>query len=498
MKQFQPDSESRVRQTRRQFLRWIPAVAGAMAAGQPLAGSARTILPEDDVPIRLPAAAAPTLGSAVDMPFRTKEEAIRACTLRRYWEERRGARSPYPLERVLGDNSLVESRLGLVNWPLVDETEDLNLGHFVFPISPFNVVADDGAQQFLHLSNTQVIANFRNREYLEQVHRRIFDRAVWAMDNGRHGTAIVEYDRPVADQKVERTVRLLHHYGVRTIIWGNEPNDPYTPWRDDLSSLFDMFSAAASTRNAYRLNDLELSLPGLAYFGHGEYLEKMLRAFKELQARRNPRDRAPFPVQRVADHYYGSVEAFLARIRMMRDIMSREGAGDLKYDVTEVGNPTLGGGQQKATDEQLATGFVPQISALAVGSGLVERVAFYALLDSSPDFSVMLEGNGHLSRRATYSSFLVMARLLARLVSTRLTEEAEIVRVQGSRSDGIGFQVVWSKVPDRDTWIDLPRGQRVFDAFGNELKEERPGQISLKPKSHPALAGPARIFISGR
>jgi hypothetical protein len=447
--------------------------------------------PPDELPLTPPT-------GALDMPFRTRDEAISDCTWRHYWEDRRSTPASSPLEKVLWDTSLSESRLGLANWPLLDETEDLNLGNFSFPISPFNTFADDGSQQFLLLSNTQVIANFRYSDYLERTHRRIFDRAVWAMDQGMVGTATVEFDRGLTYQKVQRIVGLLSYYGVTTIIWGNELNDPNAPWRDNLPALFDIVSAAAEARRDPGLASLDLCLPGLAYYGHGEYLQKMLRTFRDLQVKKYPKGPAGLPVQRVADHYYGPVDSFLPRVKLMRDIMAAEGAGNLKYDLTEVGNPTLDANQPRVTDDQLAEGYVPQIASLAIGSGWVDRLTYYSLLDANDDHSLMRIQDGRLVKKPAYRTLVLMAKLLARLKSASLVEEADRVRLDGTRTDGITLQIVWSKVTDQDLWTDLPQGKRVFDSQGQELKPERPNQIALKPKQHPALAGAARIIIGGR
>jgi len=238
-------------------------------------------------------------------------------------------------------------------------------------------------QQFLLFSNSQVIANFRDFDYLEYTQRRMFDRAVWAMREGRTGSCVVEFDRPLTAQKVERIARLLCYYGVKTIIWGNELNDPSTPWRDNLPALFDILTAAAATIRKVGLSGIDLSMAGLAYYGHGEYLQKSIRTFRELQRKRTPASPNDLPFQRVADHYYGPVDGLLQRIRIMRGIMSGEGVTQLKYDLTEMGNPTLEPNQQRASDLQLAEGYIPQVASIAIGSNLVDRISFYSLADIS-------------------------------------------------------------------------------------------------------------------
>ncbi len=486
--------------SRRQFFRWASLLAlfGALRPASPaLAGPVFA----DVHPSALPVSRDSTVASAIDasdLPLRKKEDAIRACLRRRVWAEGGLETRSSPLDRFLARTSLAESRLGLANWPILDETEDLAHGHFSFPISPYSTLVDDGSQRFLLVSNTIVIANFRHGDYLEQVQRRMFDRAVWAMSTGRVGMATVEFDRGLTGQKAGHLVRLLSGYGVKTIVWGNEPNSPYAPWRDNLAELFEIFSAAADVKNQYNLKDLDLSLPGLAYYGEGEYLQKMIRTMREMQKRRNGSASEDLPAQRVADHYYGPVEEFLPRIRKMREVMAKEGAGNLKYDLTEVGNPTLDPSQQKATDAQLAEGHIPQLSSLAVGSGIVDRFFYYSLLGSNYDDSITRVENGGLVLRPSYRSFIVMAKLLARLDKVSLSEEQDLVRMEGSRSDGIDFTVVWSKVPDRDLTVDLPKGRQLFDALGQEVKEANREQVTLKPKSHPYLAGPARILIGYR
>ncbi|HEX9016118.1 MAG TPA: hypothetical protein VF960_08985 [Chloroflexota bacterium] len=487
-----PGREPRALVSRRQLLGWVPGLAALAAAGSGQVSASTS------VPSALPvsALAAVSADDALDMPFRTREEAIVDCTRRRYWEDRRANQVPGPLEKILGIAPLTGSRLALANWPQLDETEDLNLGSFSFPISPFNITADDGIQQFLLFSNSQIISNFRHREYLEVVHRRIFDRAVWALDQGRNATAVVEFDRPVTDQKVDRIVKLLTYYGVRTIIWGNELNDPSAPWRDNLPALFDIYTTAARVLREMKANDVELCLPGLAYYGFGEYLQKMLRSFKDLQRGKFPKTPDDLPVQRIADHYYGAVEDLLPRIQIIRGILSSEGLSRLKYDLTEVGNPTLPPGQPRATDDQLADSFIPQIACLAVGSGMVERVTYYSLLDASDYYSFVRVDDDHLSLKPGYRAFVTMAKLLSGLKRASVVDDKQRVVFEGARSDGVEFQVVWSKVQDRELWTDLPERGRLFDVMGRETAAERPGQFALRPKQHPALAGPARIVIT--
>ncbi len=424
---------------------------------------------------------------------------MRACTQRRYaQEEKRNPVQLSALGQVLARTPLWESRLALANWPLMDEVEDLDLGNFSFPISPYTPVADDGMQRFLLISNSSIIANFRQWDYLERAHRRMFDRAVWAMDSGRTGVATVEFDRGLTDRKVDYMVRLLAGYGVKTIIWGNEPNSPYAPWRDNLPELFAIFSAAANARRQHALSDLELALPGLAYFGQGEYLQKMVRTFKELQKKGGaPGWAGDLPADRIVDHYYGPVDGFLARIKLMREIMSKEGVGNLKYDLMEVGNPAMDPGQQKIPDEQMAECHIPQVASLAVGSGLVDRFCYYSLLGSNWDDSITVVNDGRILKRPPYQAFVNMARLLARLDRAILTDSPDMVRLEGARNDGIDFTVLWSKVTDRELQAPLPRGKRVFSALGQEVKGDRPDRVVLRPKQHPLLAGPARILIAG-
>lgn len=481
--------------TRRQFLQAVPAIGAFAVTGSAL-DAARSAVSESESPAGQAMATVPELEtSALDMPFRKKKEAVTDCTWRRYWEDRRGTPPGSDLEQLLGNVSLADSRIGLANWPILDETEDLNLGHFSFPMSPFNTTADDGEQQFLLCSNSKMIASFREREYLEQVHRRIFDRAVWAMDSGRIGTAVVEFDRTFTDQKVARIVQLLSYYGIKTIIWGNELNDPNAPWRDNLPGLFEVFTSAAAVKQEYGLKDVDLCLPGIAYYAHGEYLQGMLRTFKDLQRKKFPKAPDNLPFQRVADHFYGPLEQFLPRVQMMKGIISTEGLGQITYDLTEVGNPAVEPGQPPVSDQQLAHGFIPQVAALAMASAAVGRVLYYSLLDSSDEHSLTSIYNGRLVMKSAYRSLVQVAKLLAGFKRIGLTDEKDRARVEGTRSDGKDFMVAWSKVSDQDLWLNVPEKTRVFDALGQAVSPERPNQVALKPKQHPAMGGPARILV---
>lgn len=333
---------------------------------------------------------------ASDIPTRSVSEAISGCLVRREAEGKRAVASPNPLWQLLA-TPLSQSRIGLNNWPMLEESEGLEIGHFHFAISPYTAFVDDGRQRFLLFGNSPFAAGFRGNDYLEEVQRRMFDRAVWAMNNGSHGAAVVEFDRPISRSRVDRIVRALYEYGVRTIIWGNEPNDPGAAWRDNLPELVKAFSAAAETRKRQGLDDLQLALPGMAYFGQGEYLQKLLGTFDALLPGWSGGDPRYLPFQRVVDHYYGPVDGFLQRLTSMREAMARVKLNDLKFDLMEVGNPTINHGQQKAADEQLAEGYIPQIASLAVASGMVDRLYFYSLLDADDGFSLAGIQNGRLA-----------------------------------------------------------------------------------------------------
>ena len=512
-------SEQRGRISRRQLLRRVPA----LAAGVVLSSAIATVRADGDPPPTLELSPAETqlpdardgalrsqkqmMDSCVargnslpsDIPPRFPVEAIESCLSRRQSEGRNSVTPPTPLQQVLGDTGMWESRLGLNNWVILEEAEELNLGHFRFAISPYTAFVDDGRQRFLLMGNGAYVGSFRGNDYLEDVQRRMFDRAVWCMANGRQGTAVVEIDRPLSAEKVSRIVRGLYDWGVRTVIWGNEVNDPGAVWRDNLPELVKIFTAAADTKKEHGLDDFEISLPGMAYYGQGEYLQKLLGTFRALVpswGRGRPSEYLPF--QRVVDHYYGPVNGFLQRLTLMRQTMAKEGLNDLKFDLAEVGNPGGSDGQPIATDQQMAEGYIPQVTSLAVASGMVDRLFFYSALDSNDRYSLVRIENGRLVKKVSYQAFVTMAGLLARLSRVSWSETAETMGVEGSRSDGIEFTVLWSKVADRDVGVPLPSGKRVFDALGQEVREADPRQVTLRPASHPALAGPARILVSRR
>jgi len=329
------------------------------------------------------------------------------------------------------------------------------------------------------------------------VQRRIFDRAVWAMANGRQGTAVVELNRPLSRDRVVRLVRSLYEYGVRTIIWGNEPNDPGAAWRDNLPELVKTITTAAEVKKQYTLDDLENSLPGMAYFGQGEYLQKLLETFDALIPGWASGSSKYLPFQRVVDHYYGPVDGFLQRLTAMRETMARLGLNDLKFDLAEVGNPTANDGQ-RATDDQLAEGYIPQISSLAIASGMMDRLYYYSLLDGNDGYSLARVENGGLAVKRSYRAFVTMAMLLSNISGISRSETGDTMRVDASRNDGIEFSVVWSKAAGGDVVVAVPPGKRVFDVFGSEVREPNPQQVVLRPRGHPLLAGPARILISRR
>lgn len=519
MKDPRGQSKERGKISRRQILRFVPALA-AGAVLKPAAVWARPEVQPTPPPglapgqTQLPDTREGALRSEKelidacvargnllhsDIPLRSPREAVASCLARRQLEQSKVAQQLSPLHQLLSATPLAESRLGLSHWTILEEAEDLNLGHFRFPISPYNPFVDDGSQRFLLLGNYPLVGDFRGRDYLEDVQRRMFDRGVWAMANGCHGTAVVEFDRPTSPEKVSRMIRALYEYGVRTVTWGNELNDPGAPWRDNLPELVKIFAAAAETKSRYNLDDLDLSLPGLAYYGNGEYLQKLLRTFGAVLPKRVPGDPSKsLPFQRVVDHYYGPIEGFLQRLTLMRETMAKEGLNGLKFDLAEVGNPTIHEGQQPATDEQLAESYLPQITSLAVASGMMDRLYYYSMLDRHDGYSLARIENGALVKKPSYSAFITMARLLSRLSKIAWSETGETMRVDGTRTDGIEFTVAWSRISGRDAVMAVPPGRRVFDALGQEVKEPDPQHVVLRPKGHPSLAGPARLLISGR
>ena len=518
METMEPRDRSRDpgRVSRRQLLGYLSALAAGVALspatvsarpeGEPPLASdlppAQTQLPDtrdgalqsQKESIEAGVAGGNTLPS--DIPTRSPSEAVASCLARRQPEEKNRS-APSALQQLLA-TPLSQSRIGLNSWPMLEESEELDLGHFRFAISPYVPFVDDGKQRFLLFGNYPLIGGFRGRDYVEDVQRRMFDRAVWVMANGCQGTVVVEFDRPLSTDRVGHIVRALYDYGVRTIIWGNEPNDPGAAWRDNLPELVKIFSAAADTRKRYNLDDLELALPGMAYFGQGEYLQKLLQTFDALLPGWSDGSSKYLPFQRVTDHYYGPIDGFLQRLTEMRQTMAKVGLNDLKFDLAEVGNPTVNQGPL-VTDQQLAEGYIPQITSLAVASGMMDRLYFYSALDAGDDrYSLTRIENGGLVMKPSYQAFVTMARLLSRLSNISWSETGETMRVDGSRTDGVEFTVVWSKVTDRDVVVPVPSGKRVFDALGSEVKLPDPQQVALSPRVHPALAGTARVLFSRR
>ena len=279
---------------------------------------------------------------------------------------------------------------------------------------------------------------------------------------------------------------------------GNEPNHPAVAWRDNPQRFYEASVTAKKTLETIGAKNVLISLPGLAHYGGDEYLAKLIKEFTALSYNHTERANPPFlPVDIVSDHFYGSIQDLLPRIMLMRARMKKEGIGDKKYFITEIGNPKGDFRQNEITNQELAECYIPQVLSLAVGSQLVDRIFYYSLYDATnAEHSLAKRQDGKLEKTPAYTSWSVMTRLLARTNHISLTQERNHDRVDGKRRDGIHFSVLWATHMEEPAYVPIPKDAKVFSALGQELKERSEETLLLPPPSRDSLGGPAAIFLS--
>jgi hypothetical protein len=477
--------------TRRNFLRVCAGVTGGVLLHlnaltesiDPPINTSASNLPQE-IPLPQVVSLSPRL--------RTIEEAVVVNQSRLSNPEQAIIRLPENALEKKVNTQLLESRIGLVNghfWPGED------VANFAFPVSPHLDRATFKTQEFPLFINNQKVLDFYGQDTLK-MQSDFSDHTVWAMQNGRRAFAVVETDYLESSNWFNRAqlvtdLKLLAQSGVSGFIVGNEPNDPYTPWRNSLSRIY------ADSRLIWETvsklpQQPQVLLPGLAYWGDETYLKQLLIFFKQQGSVQN----MVFPFSGVADHFYGSVDDLLPRIRLMRQTINQQGFKGASYNLTEVGDPGINTPQFQISERQRAEEFIPQVLALACASKVVQEINWYAFYTGNDGYSSLVEfRNGRFSPKQSYQSYANTARLLSRIGQIEYVEEDDISEVHAQRTDGIEFKIVWLNT-ETEKAIPVPAGFEVFDALGNSLEEETETlMLKLEPRSQPFLTGKVRFLI---
>lgn len=389
-----------------------------------------------------------------------------------------------PLGQYL-DTSINESLLGLVNGHL--QTNPLEIGNFAFVVNPAYVLETVDEERFLPTVNNPS-AILRSKRDSREI-KAVSDRALWAMENNRLGAAVIEADKEISDKNLKVITSLLLERGVQLFIIGNEPNDPSAVWRDKPSLIYHYCSQIKRILSDFGRN-IEVSLPGLAYYGDGTYLGNLLDIFLSQTGQGNF-----LPVDVVSDHFYGGVYDLVSRVKSMRQVIKRRGL-NLKYYLTELGSPGVLTYHEEIADDTLAKSFIPAAVSLAIASG-VDRIFYYSFFDSTEPRLSLVEGrDGHLTPKSSYQSFRLMAKLMARLKTISLEERGQYSRIFIEREDGIKAEVIWSNLDQNELEWGLTEKVGVFDVFGYEDRQSKEnGILYLKPRPRPFLSGEPRILI---
>lgn len=410
--------------------------------------------------------------------FRTKTEALISYRLRSFWHGRRSPDSP--LEKILNTNLSDSKQIGLVNSHLLEEQEGVDLGNFSFAIKPWDPVIETELQLIPLLANTRSFTSFR-RDSNSIV--RAFDRTVWAVNNGHWVTAVIETDE-ANKENIEFTANMLLDLGIRSFRIGNETNNPKTPWLANPRQIFEFATQVRKLAEVKKI-DAEVSFPPLAYYGNGEHLRELVKYCQQASG-----DKLPF--SRYSFNFYGPIYDLISRIQMMRFIARQEGIDHLNLDISETGNPGPEIAREEIPDIELAHHYIPQSLALIIGSKLINLVDYYSLYNGeSPSHSLTrLQGNT-LVAKPSFQAYSVMTKLLAKLQNIELDDNRSYTKVEGQRTDGIHFSVIWAK--DQDLNQPLNRSDLVFDALGKPTSHS--GTIVLKKRPREYLGGQAKIII---
>lgn len=413
------------------------------------------------------------------LTLRSKREALISYRMRSFLSGRRTPNSQ--LEDILNTNLADSTQIGLVNSHLQEEYEDVDLGNISLAIKSWDPIVRTGKQNILLMANTPKFTAFRGDD--ESI-IRVFDRTVWAANNGQEVTAIIETDKATPENLTE-TVNMLLDLGIKSFRIGNETNNPITYWLADPRQIYEFAVLVRSITKARGIN-ANISLPALAYYGNGEHLRELAKYCHRVS------NGVGLPFNRYSFNFYGPIYDLIPRIELMRNVGRQEGIDNLKLDISENGNPGPEIAIEKIPDAELAQQYIPQSLALIIGSKLVDQVNYYSLYNGeNPSHSLMrLQGN-RLIPKTSFQAYKVMTKLLAKLQTIELDDSSNYAKVEGLRTDGIHFSVIWAK--DHDQPFKLAPQDQVFDSLGRSVKETY--FMVLKKQTRSYMAGPARIII---
>lgn len=392
-----------------------------------------------------------------------------------------------PLSQALGSPKLAENKqIGLVNHHHFEETENIDIGNFTFPVNPLLNSLNIDSQQIALFGNSHNILSFRGGEPLENFYKRLFDRTVWALSNNIDVTAVVELDNDFSETHYKNFIEEFSSVGINKFIIGNEPNDRLTPWRKNYDRILKFGFFTQDILSKKFGSDYQISTPAMAYYQGQitdvEDLKEMLLSFKSLSS--------ILPFQRVSSHYYGPTSEIPNKIMNLRHSIESVGL-NLPLDITEIGNP-VNTFRDNLKDQEIAENLIPQTLALSLGTKLVEKVYWYSLIDAtSPQHSLSEVQNGELLPHSSYQSFSQLTKLLTNLESIEINPERNISKVIGQTKSNKSFEIIWSRSDDQIINLSTPPSARQFDVYGQELE----GEIKLFPKPKPYLGGSARILV---
>jgi len=385
-----------------------------------------------------------------------------------------------PLEEILKTDS-GSDKIGLVNENIIEEDERQgSMGNSIVAFNPLAPTTwiPNGGQRITVFANSLDYGHFRQSRGTVL---RVFDRTMAALHSGKKVYVVLSILN-VEDSELAEATKLLLSHGVTNFIIGNEPNVEDQGKAEGNNPKKVLRAARIVRKEADNLGiAVELSPPGLAHFGSGEYWDDLVA-----EAGSN------YPFVGVNDHYYDSAKNYADRVWIMRRKMELLGLKG-PYRVTEEGNPSELYKSLIPPDE-LAKGGV--ILKLLVGASLatVDEQFWYCALDwGKPEHSLMREENKKLVPNDSYIAYRVGGKLANGITKSEIDFSGGKLAVHAQRKDGINFSVIGSITEDRVIDFKLEPGDLVFNTKGELTKEK--GILRLNPPTWPGCNGEEWVII---